>query len=167
VQDQTGAGPRGRLKAVPSIAPSHVYAFFALIAVSTILISAFSAYAVTLRTMPEKEQLQNLLNYIASKGYELVTLATATNATSRAVLQLPSTIGSKHYWARLRNEDSKAWVEGALGSIQEDTVNNRSYLPESVFASGKYASSNGPAVLECYLNASTIHLHLSLWRENI
>lgn len=152
---------------MPSVVPSHIYAFFALIAVSTILISAFSAYAVNLRTIPEKEQLENLLNHIASKGYELVTLAIATNATSRTILQLPSTIGNKQYWARLRNEDSRAWVEGALGSTQEGNANSRSYLPKSVLARGKCTSNSGPAVLECYLNASTIHLHLFLWRESM
>jgi hypothetical protein len=38
---------------MPAIASSYVYAFFALICVSSILISAFAAYATTLRTIPE------------------------------------------------------------------------------------------------------------------
>jgi hypothetical protein len=152
---------------MPTVAPSYIYAFFALVAVSTILISAFSAYAATLRTIPEKEQLENLLNYIASKGCELVALATTANATSRVVLQLPESIGNKHYWARLRNEDSRTWVEGALGPIQDGDGNSRAYLPKSVLASGNYSSRDGPAILECSLTASTVHLHLSLWRGNL
>jgi len=152
---------------MPAIAPSYLYAFFALVAVSTILISSFSAYAATLRTMPEMEQLENLLNCIASKGYELITLTTVTNSTSEAVLQLPSAIGNKQYWIRLRNMTSKAWIEGALGSIQKGNIANRVYLPKTVSALGNYSSGYGPAVLKCYMNGSTVNLHLNTWRENV
>ena len=112
------------------------------------------------------EQLENLLNHIASKGYELITLTTATNSTSEAVLQLPSTIGIKQYWIRLSSESSKAWIEGALGSIHESSQRNRVYLPKTVSVLGNYSSAYGPAILECYVNDSTIHLHRSTWREN-
>lgn len=151
---------------MPAIAPSYIYSFFALIIVSTLLISSFAAYATTLRTIPEIEQLENLLNHVASKGYELITLTTATNSTTEAVLQLPSTIGTKQYWIRLRNESSKVWVEGALGSIHEGSVTNRVYLPKTLSVYGNYSSGYGPAVLECYINGSTISLCLTPWREN-
>jgi hypothetical protein len=152
---------------MPAIAPSYIYSFFALIIVSTLLISSFAAYATTLRTIPEIEQLENLLNHVASKGYELITLITATNSTAEAVLQLPSTIGTRQYWIKLRNESLKAWVEGALGSIQESSTANRVYLPKTVSVSGNYSSDYGPAVLECYINGSTISLCLTSWRENM
>lgn len=152
---------------MPTIAPSYIYAFFALIAVSSILISSFSAYASTLRTIPEMEQLENLLNHVASRGYELITLTTATNSSSEAALQLPAAIGNKQYWLRLRSESSKAWVEGALGSMHAGSVTNRVYLPKTVSASGNYSSGYGSAVLECYVNGSAISLHLSPWRENV
>ncbi len=152
---------------MPAIAPSYIYAFFALVAVSSILIFSFSAYASTLRTIPEREQLENLLNHVASKGYELITLVTTTNSTSEVVLQLPSAIGNKQYWIRLRNEPSKAWVEGALGSIHGGNVTNRVYLPKTVSVFGDYSSGFGPAVLECYINGSTVNLRLTYWRENL
>jgi hypothetical protein len=151
---------------LPAIAPSYIYAFFALIAVSTILISSFSAYAATLRTIPEMEQLENMVNHVASKGYELITLTTTTNASSEAVLQLPAAVGNKQYWIRLRSESSNAWVEGDLGSISERTVTNRVYLPKTVSASGNYLSGYGAVVLECSVNGPIISLHLSPWREN-
>ena len=152
---------------MPAIAPSYIYAFFALIIVSSILISSFAAYATNLRAIPEIKQLEKLLNNIASKGYDLITLTTATNSTSETVLQLPSTIGTKQYWIRLRNEFSQAWVEGALGAIHEGNVTNRVYLPKTVSVLGNYSSGYGPAVLECYMNGTTINLRLSAWRENV
>lgn len=152
---------------MPAIAPSYIYAFFALIAVSSILISAFATYATTLRTIPEKEQLENLLTYIVSKGYELITLATTTNSTSEAILQLPTTIGNKQYWIRFCNDSSKAWMEGALGSIHDGSVSNKVYLPKTVSASGNYSSGYGPAVLECHFNNSIISLRLNAWRETV
>ncbi len=152
---------------MPTIAPSYIYAFFALVTVSSILISSFGAYAATLRTIPEREQLENLLKLIASKGYELITLTTAANSTSQAVLQLPTTIGTKQYWIRLSNESSKTWVEGALGLIHENSITNRVYFPKTISAYGNYSSGYGPAVLECYVNGTIITLHLTSWRENM
>ncbi|MFQ6068534.1 MAG: hypothetical protein ACE5KD_03220 [Candidatus Bathyarchaeia archaeon] len=151
---------------MPTIAPSYIYSFFALVAVSSILISSFAAYATTLRTIPEMEQVENLLNHVASKGYELIILTITANTTSEAILLLPSTIGNKHYWIRLRNESLQAWVEGALGSILEGSITNRVYLPKRIFAFGNYSSGHGPALLECYMNGSTVNLYLTSWGEN-
>jgi hypothetical protein len=117
---------------MPAIASSYIYAFFALISVSSILISSFAAYAATLRTIPEIEQLRNLLEFVAAKGCELVALTSTTNATSKATIQLPSSIGSKQYWVRLGSESTKAWVEGALGKIHEGRVVDRVYLPRAL-----------------------------------
>lgn len=151
---------------MPALAPSYIYAFFALIAVSSILVSSFSAYAVTLRTIPEVEQLGNLLEYVAAKGYELAALTAKTNSTSEVVLQLPSTIGNKQYWLRLRGDSAKTWVEGALGLIHGGNITNRVYLPKAIHAFGNYSSSYAPAVLECSMNGSTTTLTLSTWRKN-
>jgi len=148
---------------MPAIAPSYIYAFFALVAVSSILISSFAAYAATLRTIPEMEQLGNLLEHVAAKGYELAALTSATNSSSEAVMQLPASIGNRQYWVRLRRESSKAWVEGALGEIHDGGSTNRVYLPREVSVLGSYSSGYGSAVLECYMNGSIISLRLSTW----
>jgi len=152
---------------MPAIASSYIYAFFALISVASILISSFAAYAATLRTIPEREQLRNLLEFVAAKGCELVALTSTTNSTSRATMQLPSSIGSKSYWVRLESESAKAWVEGALGEIHEGSVVDRVYLPKAISVSGNYSSSYGPGVLESYMDISTVNLRLSTWRENV
>jgi hypothetical protein len=150
---------------MPAIASSYMYAFFALIAVSSILISSFVAYATTLRTIPEREQLQNLLEFVAARGCELVALTSTTNATSEAVMQLPSSIGSKQYWIRLESESAESWVEGALGEIHEGRVVDRVYLPKAISVSGNYSSSYGPGLLECFMDASGVNLKLSIWRD--
>ena len=150
---------------MPTIAPSYIYALFALIIVSGILIFSFAAYASTLRVIPELEQLENILDHVGSKGYELVTLSTATNSNSEAILQLPSAIGNRQFWIRLRSEAAGTWVEGALGSIHEGNVTNRTYLPKTVSANGNYSSNYGPALLECFITGSTINLRLSAWRD--
>ncbi len=152
---------------MPAIAPSYLYAFFALVTVSTILISAFAAYTTTLRTIPEIEQLKNLLTSVASKSYELVTLTTVTKSASQAIVQLPSSLGNKQYWIKLRSESSETWVEGALGLIHQGNIANQAYLPKAISANGNYSSGYGPAVLKCYLNGTTVSIHLSSWRENV
>jgi len=144
-----------------------MYAFFALISVSSILISSYVAYATTLRTIPEIKQMRNLLEFVAAKGCELVALTSTTNATSKATLQLPSSIGSKQYWIRLESESTNSWVEGALGEIHASRVADHIFLPKAISASGNYSSNYGPGILECYIDASGINLRLAIWRDTV
>ena len=147
------------------IAPNYIYTFFALIAVSSILITSFGAYATTLRNVPEIGQLNSLLRHVATMGIELATLVETTNSTSKVILQLPSRIGAKRFWMRLSNDSRKTWVEGGLGSIHEGSPVNQVYLRTAVAVFGSYSSEYGPAALECFMNSSIITLHLGLWRE--
>jgi len=150
---------------MPTITPSYIYTFFAMLIVSSILISSFSAYVVALKTIPEIQQLENLLKHVASQGYRLITLTNVANSTSRVVLELPSAIGSKQYWFRLCNDSSRAWVEGALGPITKVNVGNQVPLPNMIVAIGNYSSVNGPAVLESYWDQTIPVLHLIAWSE--
>jgi hypothetical protein len=50
---------------LPSIALNHLYTFVALTIVSILLISSYSSYANTLQTIPEIEQLKNILDHVA------------------------------------------------------------------------------------------------------
>jgi len=145
---------------LPSIASSHLYTFLVMATVSTLLICSFSLYASTVRIIPEIEQLKNILDHVAAKGNELLTLVTATNSTVHTLIQLPSTIGHQEYWIRVRNDTSNAWVEGALGQIREDITEYRVFFPRNVWASGHYIGGYGPATLECYMNGSIPQLNL-------
>ncbi len=150
---------------MPTIAPSYLYAIFALIAVSSILISSFASYTTALRAIPEAEQLRNLLRQIASEGFELMTIVGTTNSSLETTLRLPSAIGSKQYWIRLRNEPAESWIEGSLGTIHEGAGAHRVFLPRTVSASGNYSSGWGPAILSCSLNNSAVILLLKSWRN--
>jgi uncharacterized membrane protein len=146
---------------VPSIASSHLYTFLALTTVSILLVCSFSLYAGTVRSLPEIEQLKNILDHVAAKGNELLTLVTATNSTARTIIQLPSTIGNQEYWIRIRNDTSNAWIEGALGQISENRTTYRVFLPRKASTYGYYMGGYGSAMLECYMNGSTLQLNLN------
>ena len=145
---------------MPSIASNYLYSFVALLAVSTLLVGAFSYYTSTLRAIPEIEQLKNTLDHVVAKGNELLTLAITTNATVSIVVQLPSSIGHRQYWIQVRNDTSNAWLEGALGRIGESGTTYEVFFPGKASTSGHYISGYGPALLECYMNGSIPQLNL-------
>jgi hypothetical protein len=132
-----------------------------LTTVSILLVCCFSLYAGTVRSLPEIEQLKNILDHVAAKGNELLTLVTTTNSTARTIIQLPSTIGNQEYWIRIRNDTTNAWIEGALGQISENRTTYRVFLPRKASTSGYYMGGYGSAMLECYMNGSILQLNLS------
>lgn len=146
---------------MPSIAVSHLYTFIALTIVGTLLVFSFSSYASIVRTIPEIEQLKNILDHVAAKGNELLTLVITTNATAQTFVQLPSTIGQREYWIQIRNDTSNAWVEGALGKMGDGETKYRVFFPGKVSTSGYHIGGYGAAVLECYVNGSIPQLNLS------
>jgi hypothetical protein len=112
------------------------------------------------RTIPEIKQLKNILDHVAAKGNELLTLTTTTNSTAQTSIQLPPTIGNREYWIRVQNDTSNVWVEGALGQLREDGTKYQVFLPKKASTSGHYIGGHGPAILECYMNGSIPQLNL-------
>jgi len=145
---------------LPSIPSSYLYTFIALTTISILLISSYSSHANTVRTIPEIKQLKNILDHVAAKGNELLTLATATNSTAYTIIQLPPTIGYRQYWIRIQNDTSNVWVEGALGQLEEDGITYQVFLPGKASTSGHFIGGYGSAVLECYMNGSIPQLNL-------
>jgi len=123
-------------------------------AVSSLLIFSFMAYAEALRVSSETRQLKNLIDHVAAKSIELLTLALATNATSEAFLPMPASIGNKQYWLRLCNNSEKTWLEGGLGNAPMEGTELRVYLPKEASATGYYIGGYGAVHLKCYSNAS-------------
>ena len=146
---------------MPSIASSQLYTFLALTTVSILLVCAFTIYTSTVRAIPEIGQLKNILDRVAAKGNELLTLMAATNSTVQTLIQLPPTIGYREYWIRVQNDTSNVWVEGALGRLGEDGTKYQVFLPGKASTSGYYIGGYGPARLECYMNGSIPQLNLS------
>lgn len=139
---------------MPSITPSYLYTFVALMAVSSLLILSFMAYAEALRVSSETRQLKNLIDHVVAKSTELLTLTLATNATSEAFLPMPASIGNKQYWLRLCNNSEKTWLEGGLGNAPIEGTELRVCLPKEASATGYYIGGYGPVHLKCYSNAS-------------
>ncbi|UCG45669.1 MAG: hypothetical protein JSV58_02515 [Candidatus Bathyarchaeota archaeon] len=146
---------------MPSISISNFLATIALIASSALLVTSYSFYTMTIRTIPEIQELQNILNQVAAKGGELLTFVSVTNSTIRLLHQLPSGIGNQQYWIQLRNDSSSTWIEGALGLPEAQETTYRIFLPKETAASGQYIGGYGLAILECRMNSSTPHLTLS------
>jgi hypothetical protein len=108
----------------------------------------------------EIEQLKNLLEHVAAESCELVSTTTANNSTATIRVSMPCRLGEKSYWIQLRNDSSRAWVEGGLGTtpVQTDLA---IFLPGAVAASGLYNSGYGFAELECQLQGTAVCLNLS------
>ena len=150
---------------MPSIIPSYVYMFVAMLAVGTLLIFSFSSYATTLRSIPETEQLDNLLNHVAAKATQLITTTTA-NSNTQVYLNLPTRIGDRQYWICLRNDALQSWIEGGFGNYWNGTTSHKLFLPEKPAATGHYVSEFGPAVLKCRVNGSVLQLFLISARDD-
>jgi hypothetical protein len=150
---------------VPSIIPSYIYMFVAMLAVGTLLIFSFTSYATTLRSIPETEQLDNLLNHVAAKATQLLT-TTTTNSNTQTNLNLPTRIGDREYWIRLRNDTLQSWIEGGFGKNWDGTTSHKVFLPGKPIATGHYISGFGPAVLKCPMNGSVLQLFLTSARDD-
>jgi hypothetical protein len=151
---------------LPSITPSYLYTFAALIAVGSLLVFSFMAYADALRVSSEVKQLKNLMNYVAAKSTELLTLPSTANVTSETQLQMPSAIGNKQYWLQLRNDSKEAWLEGGLGNMPVEETELRIYLPKEASATGYYVGGYGAACLKCYVSAGVFQLQLTSSSES-
>ncbi|MEM3699466.1 MAG: hypothetical protein QXL57_01155 [Candidatus Bathyarchaeia archaeon] len=146
---------------MPSITPSYLYTFIALIAVSSLLLFSFMTYANALRFSSEVRQLKNLMDYVAAETTELITFTLKTNATAQSFLQMPTTIGDKQYWLQLRNDSIKAWLEAGFGSSLTQGTELRVYFPKKVLAMGYYVGGYGAAKLECYPDGGVLRIQLS------
>jgi hypothetical protein len=150
---------------LPSITPSYLYTFAALIAVGTLLVFSFMTYADVLRVSSEVNHLKNLMAYVAAKSTDLLTLASTTNSTAETHLQMPSVIGNKQYWLQLRNDSNEALLEGGLGNTPLQQTELRIYLPKAS-ATGYYIGGYGAACIKCYVSAGVSHIQLTSSSES-
>jgi len=146
---------------MPSVVSSYIYTLVALTAVSALLIYSLNSYAYTLRASAETDQLQSILNGVAAKANEVLTLVTTTNSSLTIYLNLPTTIGNQYYWMRMRNDSSKAWVEGSLGDMFEGNTGLQVLIPCEATLSGHFVSTRGQATLQGYMSGSTPQLNLA------
>jgi len=150
---------------LPTISPSYLYTFAALLVVSSLLVFSFVAYANAVRSSAEARQLRNLMDQVAGKSTELVALALSANATAEDFVQIPSATGDRQYWLQLRNDSENAWLEGGLGNVPVEGSDTRVYLPKGIMATGRYIGGHGAAHLNCSLSGSIVELRLESLSE--
>ncbi|MEM3579059.1 MAG: hypothetical protein QXL54_02400 [Candidatus Bathyarchaeia archaeon] len=136
---------------MPAITPSYLYTFFALIAVSSILLVSFMHYADAIRFSSETRKLKELMDCVAAEATELLTMALTVNASTETLIQTPAVIGDKQYWLAFRNDSAKAWLEGGFGNTPIETGELRVYLTVKASASGCYISGYGVIRLTCFI----------------
>jgi hypothetical protein len=146
---------------LPAITPSYLYTFIALIAVSGLLVFSFMNYTEALRFSSEVKQLKNLMDTVAAKSTELLTLTLVTNATIKVYLQMPTAIGNKQYWIQLDNDSASAWIEGGFGDTPAKATDLKIQLPKDTAASGHYIGGYGAACLMCYSDADISRIQLN------
>jgi len=146
---------------LPSITPSYLYTLIALMAVSSLLVFSFMAYVDALRFSSEVKYLRNLMDYVATKSTELLTLTLTTNTTADTFLQMPATVGNKQYWFLLHNDSAKTWLEGGFGNTPLNGTDLRIYLPEEASATGYFISGYGAAHLKCYISSGVPQIQLT------
>lgn len=132
-----------------------------MIAVSSLLIFSFMAYANALRVSSEAVQLKNLMNNVAAKCTELSTITLTTGAMTEVYIEMPTTIGDKQYWLQLRNDSAKTWLDGGLGNIPMNEADMQIYLPKEANASGYYIASYGSVCLKCHLDNGVLQIQLA------
>lgn len=137
---------------MPAITPSYLYTFFAIIAVSSILLVSFMDYASAIRTSSEISKLKDLMDFVAAKATQLISLARTTNATAEAFIQAPAAIGNRGYWLMLRNDSLRVWLEGGLGKTPIEEAGMRVYIPGMALAHGYYVGGYGAICLKCSIN---------------
>lgn len=145
---------------MPSITPGYLYTFIALLAVSSLLVFSFMAYTGVLRFSSEVKLLKNLMDNIAARSTQLLTLALATNSSSETYIQMPVAIGNMQYWIQIRNSSAKSWLEGGFGDTLIEQTDMRVYLPSEVSASGHYVGGYGAAHLECSFEDDVVRIFL-------
>jgi hypothetical protein len=129
--------------------------------VGSLLVFTFIDYAGAFKLSSEVRQLKGLMDRVAAKSTELVTLTLGANASADAFIETPQTIGNKGYWLQLLNDSSKAWVEGGLGTTPFEGSDLRVYLPPETSGTGCYISDHGTIRLKCALDAGTAQIQLA------
>ncbi len=151
---------------MPSITPSHLYTFIALIVVSGILVISFMDYAEALRFSSEAKQLKNIMDCVASKCTELLTLTLTTNSTTEAFIQTPKSIGNKQYWLALQNDSSEAWLEGGLGGTPLQGMDLHVHFPKAGLSTGYYISGDGAVQISSSFKEDSLVILLTSSHES-
>jgi hypothetical protein len=145
---------------MPSIIPSYVYTLFACLVVGSLLVVTFSLSTVKIKNEADKQQLNSLAQYVATKSCELISSIKTNKLAGDLTLNLPSLIGNQRYWVQLQNDTNSAWIETGYGTTPQQT-GNPVFIPFEVNATGAFVSGSGSATLECHSDDASTYLTLT------
>ncbi|MBS7608667.1 MAG: hypothetical protein QXQ08_01920 [Candidatus Bathyarchaeia archaeon] len=151
---------------MPAITPGYLYTFFALIAVSSILLASFMDYVNAIRLSSEIRKLKDLMDCVAAEATKLLIMALTTNVSVETCIQAPATFGRQQYWLALRNDSAKAWLEGGFGDTPAEGGVLRVFLSCKAEASGCYVSGYGAIRLTCFTGATLPRIIISSSSQN-
>lgn len=145
---------------MPSQATNYFHTILAMGAVALLTTYSVQTHANNLRMTAENGRLEKFIETVASEATELMALVKSTNSSFVVRLHTPTLIGTKRYWIRLASEESKVWIEGALGNPRIGMPDLRVFLPLNASTSGTYQGENGTLLLNCSIQGSTLQLTL-------
>src|SRR5665647_1861213 len=145
---------------MPTIIPSYVYALFAAVIVSTIIVDSCSLVALNIKNQASTQQLKNIDEYVATQSLILLSHTTEDNQNTTQFIDVPTQVGNQIFWIQISNDSSGAWVESGFGTTVTSSE-LRVDIPATVNASGTFISSSGRAVLQCHFEDQTASLTLT------
>ena len=135
---------------MPSTSTSFLYSLLTMMIVGLILTSSVAQYVGPLRSISEEKRLIEILVQTGSKVEEALVMAIEHDATASIVFRLPSTIGNRHYWIRLTNDSSSAWLEGAFGDLRRSEGQvHQVFLSRVAAASGEFEGRFEFVIVNC------------------
>ena len=145
---------------MPSIIPSYIYAIFASVIISGLIIGASGAITLNIKHEAEVKQLINIADYVRTKSTDIISHQPQESLSSTSYLNIPTSIGNQRYWIKLSSDSSKAWITAGFGTVITSS-DKQLEIPFDAFASGEYVSGSGFALLKCDSDGSTTRLVLS------
>jgi hypothetical protein len=151
---------------VPSQATNYFYTLAAMGVIALVVTSTFNINVYGVKSAAERKQLLKVLDAVAAECTELTVLTEKTGASAEVTLKLPTRIGDKLYWVRLRTSDSGSWIEGGFGEPWNGIPELRVYLPWNTTSSGTYRGEYGTPSVNCTMSGGTPTLTLKRLEDN-
>src|SRR5665647_3420831 len=80
---------------MPTIIPSYVYALFAAVIVSTIIVYSCSLVALNIKNQASTQQLKNIDEYVATQSLILLSHTTEDNQNTTQFIDVPTQVGNQ------------------------------------------------------------------------
>jgi hypothetical protein len=145
-------------------ATNYFYTLLAIGAIALMLANSFQNHADGIQEASERMALKCILDQVASKCTEMISLAETKGASTDIYLRMPNTIGNQRYWVGFSSDSSGSWVEGGFGEPFDGDTQCRRELPWNITASGTYRGGYGIMSINCSIQITELVITLSTLR---